>query len=59
MDRHALCLTGNVPQRDVDAGKRKTDRPMPSHGVQLALQVGHERRHVGEFAADAQWLDDA
>ena len=59
MDRHALRLAGNVPQRDVDAGKRETDRSMPPHGMQLALQVGHECRHVGEFAANAQRRDDA
>jgi len=59
VNRHALRLAGNVPQRDVDAGKRETDRPMPPHGMQLALQVGHERGHVGEFAANAQRRDDA
>ena len=35
------------------------DRPMPSHGVQLALQVGHERGNVGELAALAQRRDNA
>ncbi len=59
MDRRALRLAGNVPQRDVDAGERKTDRPMPPHGMQLALQVGHERGHVGEFTALAQRSHDA
>ncbi len=59
MEGHALRLAGNVPQRDVDAGKRETDRPVPAHGVKLALQVRHERRHVGEFAPDAQRRHDA
>ena len=54
MDRRALRFAQNIPQRDVDAGECETHRPVASHGVKLALQVGHERRNIGELAADTE-----
>ena len=54
MKRHALRLADEVPQRDVDAAEREADRAVPPHGVKLALQIRHERRHVGDLSPDAQ-----
>ena len=57
--RHALRLADQVPQRDVDAGEREADRSVPPHGVKLALQIRHDRRHVGNLSPDAQRRDHA
>ena len=58
MDRHSLRFAGDIPQGNIDTGERVADWAVAPHGVELALQVRHERWHIGKFATDAQRLDN-
>ena len=53
VQRLAFRLAENIPKRNVDAAEREAYRAVPSHGVKLARQIRHERRHVGNVTPDA------